>query len=441
MLRIGILLMACTVAAPAAFADAVSDCASNNHEVAIRACTQLIKRNPRNATYYYNRAISYRETGRADQALADYNRAIEINPRHFEAYNNRGTIFISRRDNERALEDFTRATQINPRYAIAHNNRGEALENMNRLEEALAAYTRAIENNPRYARAYANRGDIWRKTGRRENSIADYRYALQLDPDNRLALNGLKILGVNTNTAAVPVQPPPAQNPQPQTPPPTQTATPATPPAQENRISTGTGFFVAQDHVLTNNHVVENCSNFSVSYNGSLSQSARVISHDSKNDLALLRITGVTPGAIPSMRTGVRLGENIFIYGFPLSGMLASSGNFTTGSVTAVAGLGDDTTMIQMSAPVQPGNSGGPVVDQYGNVVAVVVSKLNALRVAKLTNDVPQNVNFAIKSLIAMSFLEAANVSPAVGGKTAEHLDAPAVADRARSFTVQVRCR
>ena len=196
----------------------------------------------------------------------------------------------------------------------------------------------------------------------------------------------------------------------------------------------------AQGHVLTNNHVVENCSNFSVAHNGTPSQSARVVSADSKNDLALLRTTGLTPEAVPNMRLGVRLGENIYIYGFPLSGMLASSGNFTTGSVTAVAGLGDDTTMIQMSAPVQPGNSGGPVVDQHGNVVAVVVSKLNALRVAKLTSDIPQNVNFAIKSLIAMSFLEAANVSPPMKASTSERLDATQIADRARSFTVQIRC-
>ena len=136
----------------------------------------------------------------------------------------------------------------------------------------------------------------------------------------------------------------------------------------------------------------------------------------------------------------MRLGESIFIYGFPLSGMLASSGNFTMGSVTAVAGLGDDTTMIQMSAPIQPGNSGGPVVDQHGNVVAVVVSKLNALRVANVTNDIPQNVNFAIKSLIAMGFLEAANVSPALTTSTSDRFDAPQIAEKARGFTVQVRC-
>jgi len=457
MLRIGTLLIACLLVSSLVplrghAADAVGDCASNNHETAIRACTWLIRKNPRNSVYYYNRAISYRETGRADQAMADYTKAIELNPRYYEAWNNRGTIFISRGDNQSALEDFTRSTQINPSYAIAHNNRGEALENMGRLQEAGSAYSRAIQLNPRYARAYANRGDINRKTGRREESIADYRRALALDESNRLALNGLKILGVSTNAS---IGPGPGDGPGPGSPSPSQSrpspgpiqtarpapeATPA--PPQQRGTSTGTGFFVsAQGHVLTNYHVVENCTTFSVSHEGSLSQSARVVSHDSKNDLALLRTTGLTPGAVPKLRHGVRLGENIYIYGFPLTGMLASSGNFTIGNVTAVAGLGDDTTMIQMSAPVQPGNSGGPVLDQYGNVVAVVVSKLNALRVAKLTNDVPQNVNFAIKSLIAMSFLETANVNASAGNSGPEHFDATQIAERARAFTVQVRCQ
>jgi S1-C subfamily serine protease len=191
--------------------------------------------------------------------------------------------------------------------------------------------------------------------------------------------------------------------------------------------------------VLTNHHVIENCSNITVALEGAISQSARVIARDSKNDLALLTTSGVTPGAVPNLRTGVRLGESVYVYGFPLAGLLASSGNFTIGNVTAVAGLGDDTTMIQMSAPVQPGNSGGPVLDQNGNVVAVVVSKLNALRIAKVTNDIPQNVNFAIKSLIAMGFLEAGNVSASSAAGTAK-LDTTDIAERARAFTTQIRC-
>jgi serine protease Do len=313
---------------------------------------------------------------------------------------------------------------------------------MNRLQEALAAYSRAIELNPKYARAFANRGDIWRKMDQRENAIADYRRALSLDGSNAIALAGLKILDSGAGTSASPgpaerpSNPPPSERP-------TQVARPSpadpTPP-REKGGSTGTGFFVSsRGHVLTNHHVVESCNSISVALEGTLSQSARVIASDSKNDLALLTTTGLTPEAVPNMRLGVRVGESVYVYGFPLAGLLATSGNFTIGNVTAIAGLGDDTTMIQMSAPVQPGNSGGPVFDQNGNVIAVVVSKLNALRVAKVTSDIPQNVNFAIKSLIAMSFLEAGNVSASAAASTTK-LETTQIADRARAFTAQIRC-
>jgi S1-C subfamily serine protease len=448
MLRIAALLAALVVNAPPAQAETRSDCASNNHELAIRACTRLISQDPRNATAYYNRAISYRETGKLDLALADYSRAIEINPRYFEAYNNRGNVFMARGDNQRALQEFERALKINPTYAIAHNNRGEAFENMKQLEDAMAAYNRAIELNPRYARAYANRGDIWRKMDQRDNAIADYRHALTLDGRNTLALAGLKTLGVSPTSAgstgpapAAPSRSDPFDRGSQvaRTSPPAAAPPPAVAP-REKGGSTGTGFFVSsQGHVLTNHHVVDNCNSIAVAVDGSVSTAARVIGRDSKNDLALLATTGLKPDTVPNLRPGVRLGESIFVYGFPLSGLLASSGNFTIGNVTAVAGVGDDTTMIQMSAPVQPGNSGGPVFDQHGNVVAVVVSKLNALRVAKVTNDVPQNVNFAIKSLIAMSFLEAGNVNALTSASTTK-LETTTIAERARSFTAQIRC-
>ena len=81
------------------------------------------------------------------------------------------------------------------------------------------------------------------------------------------------------------------------------------------------------------------------------------------------------------------------------------------GNVTSVAGLGDDSRILQISAPVQPGNSGGPLLDKFGNVVGIIVSKFNALRLAQVTQDVPQNINFAIKASIAANFLEVNNVS------------------------------
>jgi serine protease Do len=134
------------------------------------------------------------------------------------------------------------------------------------------------------------------------------------------------------------------------------------------------------------------------------------------------------------------LGEGVAVFGFPLSGLLATSGNFTLGNITALAGLLDDSRMMQLSAPVQPGNSGGPVLDQSGNIVGVVVSKLNVLSVAARTNDLAQNVNFAIKTTIALNFLEANGVTPLKSGPGQTLVPAD-LADKARSFSVFVECQ
>jgi serine protease Do len=216
-------------------------------------------------------------------------------------------------------------------------------------------------------------------------------------------------------------------------------ASPASPPAGEKRESFGTGFFVStKGHVLTNHHVVKGCTTFQATQ-GPATGRLRLVAADERNDLALLA-TELKPGTVPALRTGVRVGEGISVYGFPLAGLLASSGNFTTGNVTASAGIADDTRMVQISAPVQPGNSGGPLIDQQGNVVGVIVSKLDALRIAKATSDLPQNIKFAIKAVIAQSFLEANDVHEQVTPSTAS-LDLTQIAERAKSFTVRVNCK
>lgn len=210
------------------------------------------------------------------------------------------------------------------------------------------------------------------------------------------------------------------------------------PPAQasEPRLSTGTGFFVSTDgFAVTNAHVVEGCTNVQVTPG----ENASVIARDAANDLALLKTAGKSSAAA-SLRSGVRVGETISAFGFPLSGILATGGNFTTGTVSAIAGLGDDTRYLQITAPIQPGNSGGPVLDQDGNVVGVVVSKLNVLKVAQATNDISQNVNFAIKAPILMSFLEANGIHYALGSVEKEHLPTPDAAIRAKAMSIFIRC-
>jgi S1-C subfamily serine protease len=169
-------------------------------------------------------------------------------------------------------------------------------------------------------------------------------------------------------------------------------------PPQKTAKSSGTGFFVSQDgHLITNHHVVEGCQTLTASI-ADVVTSLRIVATSDSDDLAVLRAE-VNPQSIASFREAAKIiqGETVVTYGFPLSGLLASSGNVSTGLVTALAGLRDDPHQLQISAPVQPGNSGGPLADSKGAVIGVIASKLNALRIARLTDDIPQNINFAIK--------------------------------------------
>ncbi len=93
-------------------------------------------------------------------------------------------------------------------------------------------------------------------------------------------------------------------------------------------------------------------------------------------------------------------------FGFPLPGILSSEGNVSTGVLSATSGIQNDIRFVQISAPVQPGNSGGPLFDSSGHVIGVVVAKLDALQVARATGDVPQNVNFAVHWSEVKAFLD-----------------------------------
>jgi len=125
--------------------------------------------------------------------------------------------------------------------------------------------------------------------------------------------------------------------------------------------------------------------------------------------------------------------------GFPLNGLLADQVNVSTGSVNALAGLYNDLHVLQMSAPVQPGSSGGALFDASGNVVGVVVTKLNAKLVADETGDIPQNVNFAVKAAVARDFLKSQGVAVRLAPSAARRSNAD-IGDIGRQVTVLVEC-
>jgi S1-C subfamily serine protease len=205
-------------------------------------------------------------------------------------------------------------------------------------------------------------------------------------------------------------------------------------------ISAGTGFFVAGDGtIVTNSHVVDDCTSISVRPENEPAISAQLVARDKVQDLALVH-ADVRPRASARLRSAVRLGESVAVFGFPYVDVLASSGNFTLGNVTALSGFRDDKSQVQISAPVQSGNSGGPLLDTTGNVVGVVVGKLDSLKIAMRDGDLPQNVNFAIKADILMSFLDANHVLYTTSSGILRPLETPDLANSAAAISAFVVC-
>jgi S1-C subfamily serine protease len=169
--------------------------------------------------------------------------------------------------------------------------------------------------------------------------------------------------------------------------------------APAKTTSTGSGFAVNETRYVTNAHVVRACQ--SIRVNGKL---AKIVGLDTDLDLAVL--SGEAAGDFPGLRTnGPRVGEAVIVAGYPLSSLLGDL-SVTTGNVIALSGLMGDQTRFRFSAPVQPGNSGGPVLDSSGNVIGIVSARINHLAVATATGSLPENIGFAVTVDRLRSFLD-----------------------------------
>ena len=234
---------------------------------------------------------------------------------------------------------------------------------------------------------------------------------------------------------------------------------------QPKTVSTGSGFFVSKlGHILTNEHVVRKCGSVTVGDNANKQVTASVLETDQRNDLALLRISSTKMASaetkslisklnvqklglklVPLASGGlmrsddIELGEKVLVAGFPYGELYSNTIKVTGGMVSAVKGMGDDSAQFQMDAAVQPGNSGGPIYDENGNIVGVVISQLDKRKVERVIGSLPENVNFGIKASTVRQFLTSAGLPTKWSNRT-KRKSTKELAQIAKNQTVMVVC-
>ena len=192
--------------------------------------------------------------------------------------------------------------------------------------------------------------------------------------------------------------------------------------SESARSGTGTGFWVDTDRIATSWHVVEKASRITVTDAKGGTHDAKVLSHDVDNDVAVLQIFGAQwPTCLRLVGTEAGLGAEVFTVGFPQTEILGVKPKLATGVISSRFGMRDDPRTYQISVPVQAGNSGGPLLNKQGQVVGVVAAKLNAAQVFNWIGDLPQNVNYAVKSqplLQLVGTVKNINVIAGLGAET-----------------------
>ncbi len=171
--------------------------------------------------------------------------------------------------------------------------------------------------------------------------------------------------------------------------------------------SYGTGFFVSSNgYVVTAAHVVEDATQIKL-LNQNTNTSAQVVYKDEAIDVAVLKADKINASFLPIISSSkIETGEEVFTLGFPQIQIQGYEPKYTKGSINSLSGMGGNQRFFQISIPVQPGNSGGPLINSKGQVVGVIAARLDEIATLMYTGAIPQNVNYAIKSSFVLPFLD-----------------------------------
>jgi hypothetical protein len=174
--------------------------------------------------------------------------------------------------------------------------------------------------------------------------------------------------------------------------------------------ASGSGFAVTSDgYVITNYHVIDGCTDVKIHDKGK-SILATLVTFDPNNDIALLKGDFKPRSFYPLSRETPKLLTEIFVAGHPFGQDISTSVKVTKGIVSSLAGIANNFSNLQIDAALQPGNSGGPIMNDKGNVIGVAVSKLDLEAIVDDYGVVPENVNFGVKANVVINILESENI-------------------------------
>jgi len=197
---------------------------------------------------------------------------------------------------------------------------------------------------------------------------------------------------------------------------------------------TGTGFFITNDFVVTSAHVIEGAKKIIVAY-GEQKALAEIVAQDKQNDVAILKVYGMEKTIEPLPLGDPRkatLGQAVSTVGFPMPNLMGVSPKAGEGIINSLTGIQDDIRLFQVSIPIQPGNSGGPLLNEKGQVIGIISSKLNELYAINYKGTIMQNVNYAVK----ISYLMNASPIPLQYSNATEVLSTQEVVRRASNAVV-----
>lgn len=182
------------------------------------------------------------------------------------------------------------------------------------------------------------------------------------------------------------------------------------PSVKQQVVSGGTGFlFSSKDYVITNHHLVRGRSSIKITFLDGEVVDAKIVSVDKQNDIAFLKLSRSPKIPPSSLRIAdsstVKLGDKVFTIGYPASHLLGKSPKYSEGVINSIKGISDNPAYFQISVPIQPGNSGGPLFNERGEVIGITTSSLDSGLAKDSMGALPQNVNYAVKSLLIKNLM------------------------------------